>query len=510
MRLGIDFGTTRTVVAAVDRGNYPIVNFVADDGEVMEWYPSVIAATPKKWLFGCDALQQIRNQTTPLIRSIKTILSEIHPFEPVNLDALTTPALELLTLFLKQLKQDIYNRSNLEINKKEPLEAYVAVPANANNHQRFLTLEAFQNAGFRILGMVDEPSAAAVEYAHRYTKMGNKGEKFLTVYDLGGGTFDVSVIKIGKQLNDVICTEGISKLGGDNFDQILYELVLEQAKIASPLHKIQRFQLLEECREKKEGLHPNTRKVVVELSKVLENQADVTIPVNSLYQRCTPLIEQTIDVIENAVAKAADISNHSINIMNNFYIVGGGSELPIVARLLRDKFGRKVRRSACAHGATAIGLAIISNHEANSKILGQFTRHFGVWREQNAGKTVCFDSIFDKGTKLPTPGSSPIIRTHRYKPIHNIGHFRYLECSHFDANNQPTGEFTPWNDICFPYDPTLYKQTKLDKVPISKLDSALETGIEERYQCDSNGIIQVTIDNIVTGYQRSYLLRDTK
>ena len=105
--------------------------------------------------------------------------------------------------------------------------------------------------------------------------------------------------------------------------------------------------------------------------------------------------------------------------------------------MLREVFGRRVRRSAYTRSATAIGLAIQADAQAGYVLRDKFTRHFGVWREADEGRTVIFDPLFSKGTPLPAPGEPPLVQSRQYTPAHNIGHFRYLECSHLTEEGRP-------------------------------------------------------------------------
>jgi molecular chaperone DnaK (HSP70) len=139
-------------------------------------------------------------------------------------------ALALLTALLTQLRRDLVERSNLRITPHEALEAVIAVPANANSNQRFLTLEAFRRAGFQVRGLLNEPSAAGIEYAHHARHAGpSTRRELIVVYDLSGGTFDASVISMAARRHEVVRTAGIAQLGGDDVDQLLLDLVLEQA-----------------------------------------------------------------------------------------------------------------------------------------------------------------------------------------------------------------------------------------------------------------------------------------
>jgi hypothetical protein len=165
-----------------------------------------------------------------------------------------------------------------------------------------------------------------------------------------------------------------------------------------------------------------------------------------------------------------------------------------------------VKRSAYTRSATAIGLAIQSDAQAGYVLRDKFTRHFGVWREAEAGRTVIFDPLFSKGTPLPAPGEPPLVESRQYAPVHNIGHFRYLECSHLSEDGRPAGNITLWDDIRFAFDPALRDNPDLARVPVAHLDPGREWQAEESYSCDASGTVKVTIANLSDGYRRSYRL----
>jgi molecular chaperone DnaK (HSP70) len=127
-------------------------------------------------------------------------------------------ALELVTAFLAELQRAIVERSNLDVDG--PLEAMVAVPASAASRQRWLTLEAFRRAGFAPIGLINEPTAAAIEFAHRHLELGRRSPKrYVVVYDLGGGTFDVSLVRIERDVTEVLASHGNNHLGGGDCDK---------------------------------------------------------------------------------------------------------------------------------------------------------------------------------------------------------------------------------------------------------------------------------------------------
>ncbi|HEY6390039.1 MAG TPA: Hsp70 family protein [Bryobacteraceae bacterium] len=479
MRVGIDFGTTRTVVAAVDRGNYPMLPFEDAEGEKVEWFPSLVAVKGDERFYGWQAWAYQQQPDWTIVRSLKRVLQDAGPNTILQLANQAIPLIQVLREMAAAMRSALPN---------EKLEVMLGVPANANSNQRFMTVEAFRSAGCDVIGLLNEPSAASIEFGHK-TKINGA----LLVYDLGGGTFDASLVEIGEKTHQVIATEGIPTLGGDDFDEVLAGLAMSEAD-RQDLSQSEEFRLLEECRVKKEALHPNTRKIVLDLDIVREGLGAVTVGVGDYYERCRPLLDETLIVVDDLLGSSE---------VEALYVTGGGSELPIVGRVLREKFGKRVRRSLHARSATAIGLAIQADEQAGYVLSEKFTRYFGVWREGDSGRRVIFDPLFSKGAALPRPGEQPLEIRRRYMPVHNIGHFRYLECSHLTEDYQPAGDVTVWDEIQFPFDPAVQDA---DSVPVEYSQAAMSQEIEEKYSSDASGAVTVTIANLTAGYERQYRL----
>jgi hypothetical protein len=129
-----------------------------------------------------------------------------------------------------------------------------------------------------------------------------------------------------------------------------------------------------------------------------------------------------------------------------------------------------------------------------------------VWRESESGRTITFDPLFPKGTPLPAAGEAPVTIARRYSPVHNVGHFRYLECSHLTDDGVPAGDITVWDEILFPFDPASESETNLSGVAVQYSAAAQEQQVEERYSCDASGSVEVQISNKTAGYTRTYRL----
>jgi molecular chaperone DnaK len=509
MRLGIDFGTTRTVVAVVDRGNYPVVHFQTEGGDMQPWYPSLICSRGGDIRCGIEAQACQGEPDWHFLASFKRLLGDLAPETPVALGGVEIPVLDLLVHYLKHLRRDLCHRSNLDIKPNQTLEALIAVPANGNSNQRFLTLEAFRRAGFHILGMINEPSAAGIEFAHRHAaNQWAVRKEYLLVYDLGGGTFDASVICRREFTHEVLTDEGIARLGGDDFDQLLMRLACKRAMPAGSLSDTDRFELLEECRRQKESLHPNTRKIAIDPGRIFDSQEPIIVTTEEFYAQCRPLVERTIEALETAIARVCSTHGVTWNDIAVVYLVGGSADLPIIGRLLRERYGRRVRRSPYPQSATAIGLAVGADIAAGHVLRERFTRHFGVWREAAGGSRIIFDSIFPKDTPLPERNEPPLERSRSYHPVHNIGCFRYLECSRLNQEGQPDGDITPWDEIVFPMEPDVHNGRQLESIDIRRSDQPSSHLVEEHYRCNAQGAIEVTIVNRTAGYQQTRRLRE--
>lgn len=504
MRIGIDFGTTRTVVAVPDRGNYPIVSFHTPDGRLLDHIPTLVVAGREGLSFGLDALDADGLRVTSFKRWLSAPETTLESPAP-GLEGYSV--LDVVSGYLRHVRDRLRAQAEPPI-ANGTLDAVIAIPAHAHSAQRLLTLHAFREAGFAPSVMLSEPAAAGIEYAHRYAKTLNSKRDQVLVYDLGGGTFDTAWVDARERHHDVVSAYGIARLGGDDFDRALADLALEKVGLSSDqLLEPTLSSLLDHCREQKEAIHPNTRRVFVELGAALgpglaagfdlDPDRVVEVPIDEFEHRVAPLVGRTLRLVERLIAE------RSPALLAGLYVVGGASSLPVIARQLREVYGRRVHRSQYPSAAIAVGLAIAGDDDANYSATERFTRCFGVFRERDRGQRVNFDALIGPDVSVPSRGQIQIVR--RYQAAHNIGHFRFVECGWLDAG-VPSGDITDFAEVLFPFDPALRaNDTDLSELAVERREPG--PWVEERYTLDSKGIVTLQIEDTDHGFVLDYGVR---
>ncbi|EYF03209.1 Hsp70 family protein [Chondromyces apiculatus] len=518
MRLGIDFGTTRTVVACSDRGNYPVLSFQDETGNPVDWYPSVIAERKGELRFGFEAIEAAADPEWTVLRSFKRLLAgpRTSPDFQVEIGSTTLSGVELIARFLDSLRRAILTRSNRPAARGggddtgDRLVSVVATPANAHGAQRFITLDAFHRAGFEVTALLNEPSAAGFEYSHRYHNTLSSRREHIVVYDLGGGTFDASLVHISGRRHEAITTAGSSLLGGDDFDAALVHLVLEQVGLTrGGLPPRALSLLIDQCREAKERLNPSSRRIVIDLESCLGDLApapEVTASVADYYDRCMPLVQRSIEAMQPVMAhlEAKSRTDDAMTELAGIYVVGGASSLPVVGRVLREVFGRRVHRSPYPSAAVAIGLAIAVDDEAGFELSDRLSRHFGVFRESDSGRDVVFDPIFGRDARVPGRHDPATVHRRVYRAAHNVGRYRFVECGDLDPRGVPLGDITAFDAVYFPFDRGVrHLDGKLSDIPVTRLPGEGPL-IQEEYAITRHGLVRLTITDLEAGYQRAY------
>ena len=222
--------------------------------------------------------------------------------------------------------------------------------------------------------------------------------------------------------------------------------------------------------------------------------------------RAAPLVERTLDAMGPVVQRGEGGGEDAFADVAGVYVVGGASALPVVGRLLKARFGRRVHRSPYPHAAVAIGLAIASDSAAGFELDDRFSRNFGVFREAQHGERASYDAIFTREMALPRPGQPPVSIERSYRPAHDIGHFRFFECASFDADGNPTGILAPITELRFPFDPGLRGDgIVLTLRPVRRLDREGPL-TRERYAFDAQGMVHVTITDLESGFERTAVI----
>ncbi|MGI6458066.1 MAG: Hsp70 family protein [bacterium] len=344
--LGIDLGTTNSVVAYMagekpeiipnDVGDRitPSIVYYGDDGNV---------------LVGKKARRAAGLSPERAVYSIKRHMGTAYRVEIDNKHH--TPQ-EISAAILQKLKTDAE-----EYLGEECPQAVITVPAYFTDAQRQATRDAGQIAGFQVRRIIDEPTAAAISYG-----IEREGDQILMVYDLGGGTFDVSIIEMVKGVFQVLSIKGNNHLGGDDFDQRIMEYLLNrfQEKEGIDLRDDRKamFRLREASQEAKIELSGVTKTEVIVDAIAMTSKGPVTLEEElsraTLEELIHDLVEMTVqptlDAIEDAGLKPDDISN--------VLLVGGSTRIPLVQRTVREMVNKEPRRDVSPDECVALGAAV--------------------------------------------------------------------------------------------------------------------------------------------------------
>jgi molecular chaperone DnaK (HSP70) len=304
-----------------------------------------------------------------------------------------------------------------------------------------------------------------------------------------------------------VATGGSNQLGGDDFDAILVDMVLDAAGMARKgLARRGLAALSDQCREAKERINPNTKRIVFDLESCFGERAprpEVTVLVSAYFDACAPLVRKTLEVMEPVIAQLERKGDDPLAELAGIYVVGGASALPVVGRVLREAYGRRVHRSAHPSGAIAMGLAIAGDDEAGYHLADRLSRHFGVFRESEGGRDVVFDPIFSRDTRVPTKSEGPVVHRRVYRAMHNIGRYRFVECAALDPRGVPLGDITAYSDVFFPFDRDVRDRRDLTEVPVRRMPCEGPL-IEEEYAVTHHGMVRVTITDLDSGFARAY------
>jgi molecular chaperone DnaK len=366
--IGIDLGTTNSVVAIMEGGEPKVI----PNEEGARTTPSVVAYTKDgDVLVGQAARRQAITNPENTIFSSKRFIGrrfdeskteiEHHPFKCIKLEngdigfkvqgSTVTPP-EVAAKILQKLKMAAENYLGQPVT-----EAVITVPAYFNDAQRQATRDAGRIAGLDVKRIVNEPTAAALAYG-----LDKKNEEKIAVYDLGGGTFDISILEVGENIVEVISTNGDTRLGGDDFDDILMKYLFEEFKKDSGIDVSKDKMVLQRLKEAAE-------KAKIELSNVKETEislpfltADATGP-KHLNMKLTrskfeQLIEGAVQRTLEPCKKALSDAKLKVSDIDEVVLVGGSTRIPMVQELVKKFFNKEPNRSVNPDEVVALGAAV--------------------------------------------------------------------------------------------------------------------------------------------------------
>jgi chaperone protein DnaK len=358
--VGIDLGTTNSLVAYVDRGAPRVI----PDAEGRALLPSIVAYTPEGVLVGDAARRQLVRNPARTIYSVKRLMGrgyEDVQGELAHLPFEVVPAAEVVRIRVgerevtppevsAQILRALRQRAEAALGEKVE-QAVVTVPAYFNDSQRQATKDAGRIAGLDVLRIVNEPTAASLAYGLQKLAQGT-----IAVYDLGGGTFDISILRVKDGVFEVLATNGDTHLGGDDFDRVLVDWLLEDiraahgADLSGDAEARQELRLAAEAAKCRLSFEPRTQLAIPFGDFVYRR--DITR--EDLEARFGPLVERTLGpcrlALRDAGLEPADV--------DEVVLVGGSTRVPLVRRRVEALFGKTPHSQLNPDEVVALGAAV--------------------------------------------------------------------------------------------------------------------------------------------------------
>lgn len=471
--IGIDLGTTNSCVAVIE-GDTPTV---ITSKEGYRTTPSVVAFTKSKELIVGDAAK--RQAAVNSDRTIFSIKRHMGTDYRKKIDRKYYTPQEISAFILMKLKEDAEDFLGQPVT-----DAVVTVPAYFTDAQRQATKDAGKIAGLNILRIINEPTSAALAYG-----LDNGMAQKVLVYDLGGGTFDVSVIDIGDNVIEVLATSGDNHLGGDDFDERIVNYLVEQFKISDGINLSKDVSAMQRLREEAEkakkelssSVTTNINLPFIAMSKDGPHHIDITLSRQTFNELTADLVDRTITPVENALHDAG-LSKTDINMV---LLVGGSTRIPAVADKVRQLMGKEPSRNLNPDECVALGAAVqggklgnqLQAGSAASEIILMDVTPMSLSIETMGGIA---SRLIERNTTIPTRHSQIFTTAGNFQTSVDIKVFQGER--KFTRDNKLLGNF------------------RLNGI---KRAMAGVPQIEVTFDIDVNGIVNVSAKDLGTGREQS-------
>ena len=471
--IGIDLGTTNSCVAVIE-GDTPTV---ITNKEGYRTTPSVVAFTKSKERIVGDAAK--RQAAVNSDRTIFSIKRHMGTDYRKKIDEKYYTPQEISAFILMKLKEDAEDFLGQPVT-----DAAVTVPAYFTDAQRQATKDAGKIAGLNILRIINEPTSAALAYG-----LDNGTAQKVLVYDLGGGTFDVSVIDIGDNVIEVLATSGDNHLGGDDFDERIVNYLVEQFKISDGINLSKDVSAMQRLREEAEkakkelssSVTTNINLPFIAMSKDGPHHIDITLSRQTFNELTADLVDRTITPVENALHDAG-LSKTDINMV---LLVGGSTRIPAVADKVRQLMGKEPSRNLNPDECVALGAAVqggklgnqLQAGSAASEIILMDVTPMSLSIETMGGIA---SRLIERNTTIPTRHSQIFTTAGNFQTSVDIKVFQGER--KFTRDNKLLGNF------------------RLNGI---KRAMAGVPQIEVTFDIDVNGIVNVSAKDLGTGREQS-------
>jgi molecular chaperone DnaK len=464
--VGIDLGTTNSVVAVLEGGEPAVVA----NAEGNRTTPSIVAFKGEEVLVGELAKRQAITNPDNTIRSIKR---EIGTSWKQEFEGNEYTPQEISARILQKLKRDAESYLGEDVT-----EAVITVPAYFNDAERQATKEAGKIAGLNVLRIINEPTAASLAYG-----LENSEDQKILVYDLGGGTFDVSVLEISEGVFEVKSTAGDSKLGGDDWDQKVMDWLIEKFKSSTGIDistDNMAMQRIKEGAEKAKIELSSTSETEINLPFITANDAG---PQHLLEKLSRSEFEKiTSDLVERTkspVSKAIEDANLSYSDIDHIILVGGSTRIPSIQALVKSMTGKDPHKGVNPDEVVASGAAIqagvLKGDVKDVLLLDVTPLTLGV---ETKGGIVA--KMIERNTTIPTKRSETFTTAEDGQTeveIHVLQGEREMA-----SGNKSLGKF------------------KLTEIPTAKQGTPQ---IEVTFDIDANGIVNVNAKDLGTGKEQN-------